>query len=61
VRHAGDAETARLLDYADALFELSEGRFDITSGVLRRVWRFDGSANVPAPAPDRHPSVSCRR
>jgi len=45
-----DAETARLLDYAAELFTLSEGRFDITSGVLRRVWTFDGSANVPDPA-----------
>jgi thiamine biosynthesis lipoprotein len=44
-----DAETERLLDYADALYELSDGRFDITCGVLRRVWRFDGGADVPAP------------
>lgn len=42
-----DAETALLLDYADRCFQLSEGRFDITSGVLREVWRFDGSDNVP--------------
>jgi thiamine biosynthesis lipoprotein len=45
-----DVETARLLSYAETLFELSEGRFDITSGVLRRAWRFDGSDRVPAPA-----------
>ena len=44
-----DVETARLLGYAETLFELSEGRFDITSGVLRRAWRFDGSDRVPAP------------
>lgn len=42
-----DDETARLLDFADQLFELSEGRFDITSGALRRVWTFDGSDRVP--------------
>jgi thiamine biosynthesis lipoprotein len=42
-----DEETAGLLDYADRLFELSDGRFDITSGVLRKVWRFDGSDRVP--------------
>jgi len=42
-----DEETAKLLNYTDTLFELSEGRFDITSGVLRRAWRFDGSDNVP--------------
>jgi thiamine biosynthesis lipoprotein len=43
-----DVETARLLGYAETLFELSEGRFDITSGALRRAWRFDGSDRVPA-------------
>jgi thiamine biosynthesis lipoprotein len=46
---AVDVETARLIDYAETLFELSEGRFDITSGVLRRAWRFDGGDGVPAP------------
>jgi thiamine biosynthesis lipoprotein len=35
-----DAETAALLQYADRCHALSEGRFDITSGVLRRVWDF---------------------
>jgi thiamine biosynthesis lipoprotein len=44
-----DEETARLLDYAAELFVLSEGRFDITSGVLRRAWSFDGGEAVPAP------------
>ncbi len=43
-----DEETARLLDYAAQLFELSEGKFDVTSGVLRRAWRFDGSDRVPS-------------
>jgi thiamine biosynthesis lipoprotein len=43
-----DDETARLLDYAARLYELSDGKFDVTSGVLRRVWRFDGSDRVPA-------------
>ena len=42
-----DAETARLLDFAAELFELSDGRFDVTSGVLRQVWTFDGSDRVP--------------
>lgn len=36
-----DRETGQLLDFADALFHSSAGRFDITSGVLRRAWRFD--------------------
>ena len=44
---AVDAETALLIDYAAACHALSEGLFDITSGVLRRVWRFDGSDRVP--------------
>jgi thiamine biosynthesis lipoprotein len=43
-----DEETVRLLDYADQCFRLSEGLFDITSGVLRRIWRFDGSDRLPS-------------
>ncbi len=35
-----DEETAALLDYADQCFRLSGGRFDVTSGVLRRAWDF---------------------
>lgn len=42
-----DEETANLLDFAATLTHLSEGRFDITSGVLRRVWTFDGGDRVP--------------
>lgn len=45
-----DDETARLLDYADELHALSGGRFDVTSGVLRKVWHFDGSDRVPSRA-----------
>jgi len=30
-----DAETAQLLDYAEQCHRLSDGKFDITSGVLR--------------------------
>ncbi len=36
-----DAETAALLDYADACHRESGGLFDISSGILRRAWRFD--------------------
>lgn len=43
-----DDETANLLDYAEQCYQLSEGRFDITSGLLRQVWQFDGSANLPS-------------
>ena len=35
-----DAETAGLLDYAATCYQQSEGLFDITSGVLRQIWRF---------------------
>ena len=42
-----DEETARLLDFAATLHDLSEGLFDATSGVLRAVWTFDGSDQVP--------------
>ena len=42
-----DEETANLLDFAGTLHELSDGRFDVTSGVLREVWRFDGSDRIP--------------
>lgn len=45
-----DQETAQLLDFANVLFSLSDGLFDITSGVLRRVWTFDGSDRVPGVA-----------
>jgi len=43
-----DDETARLIEFAGKLFALSDGRFDVTSGVLRRVWTFDGSDRVPS-------------
>lgn len=42
-----DAETAQLLDFARQCYEMSEGLFDITSGVLRKAWVFDGSDNIP--------------
>ncbi|HEU4428502.1 MAG TPA: FAD:protein FMN transferase [Myxococcota bacterium] len=44
-----DDETARLLDYAATAWRESEGRFDITSGILRRVWSFK-TGRVPARA-----------
>lgn len=44
-----DEETALLLDYAAQAWQVSGGLFDITSGVLRRVWRF---AEGRAPAPE---------
>jgi FAD:protein FMN transferase len=35
-----DAETAALLRFGDRCHRLSDGRFDLTSGVLRRAWNF---------------------
>lgn len=45
-----DAETERLIDYAAQCYELSEGLFDITCGILRQAWQFDGSGQLPDPA-----------
>ncbi len=36
-----DEETVYLLNYADTLYVQSDGLFDITSGVLRRIWNFE--------------------
>lgn len=41
-----DEETAGLLQYADQCYRLSDGLFDITSGVLRKAWTFDGREAV---------------
>ena len=45
-----DTETAQLLDFAQSLYDMSAAAFDITSGVLRRAWTFDGSDNIPSKA-----------
>jgi thiamine biosynthesis lipoprotein len=45
-----DDETALLLDFAADCHTLSDGLFDVTSGVLRAAWRFDGSDRLPDPA-----------
>ncbi len=44
-----DAETASLLDYADLAWQQSDGLFDISSGVLRRVWNLR-TGRIPTPA-----------
>lgn len=36
-----DSETAELLDYAATCHAESDGLFDVSSGLLRTVWRFD--------------------
>lgn len=35
-----DDETIKLLNFADAMYQSSDGLFDITSGVFRKVWDF---------------------
>ena len=35
-----DAETAALLQYANTLWQQSNGLFDLTAGILRRAWNF---------------------
>ncbi|MCG7929637.1 MAG: FAD:protein FMN transferase [Candidatus Thiodiazotropha lotti] len=44
-----DEEVAQLLDFARFCWQLSDGLFDITSGVLRRIWCFDGGNQLPSP------------
>lgn len=43
-----DDETSALLDYAQTCYQLSDGLFDITSGILRRAWNFQ-TAELPHP------------
>lgn len=43
-----DHETYGLLEFARQCYQMSEGQFDITSGVLRKVWTFDGSDKLPS-------------
>jgi len=40
-RRRVDEETARLIEYGAVLWRMSEGRFDLTSGLLRHAWNFD--------------------
>jgi FAD:protein FMN transferase len=44
-----DADTAAALELAAEAWRLSGGRFDITSGVLRRAWSFAPGARAPEP------------
>jgi len=42
-----DEEMARMLDFSNTCHEMSDGLFDVTSGILRTVWDFNGSDNIP--------------
>ncbi|KXI30574.1 FAD:protein FMN transferase [Paraglaciecola hydrolytica] len=43
-----DDETYRLLSFAQTCYELSDGMFDLSSGILRQAWLFDGSERIPS-------------
>ena len=45
-----DDETASLLNFAVQCHELSGGSFDVSSGILRKVWRFEPGAPLPTQA-----------
>lgn len=47
-----DDETYHLLNYAEELFQQSEGLFDITSGALRKIWDFR-RGHTPSSLPSR--------
>lgn len=42
-----DPETFHLLQLSDILWQESEGKFDISSGVLRKIWSFDQQQQIP--------------
>ncbi len=42
-----DQETFNLLEYAKNLYQLSDGEFDITSGILRKIWIFSPNSKPP--------------
>lgn len=57
-RRRVDEETARLIEYGAALWRMSAGRFDLTSGVLRQAWNFDEGPVRADPA--RIPALMAR-
>lgn len=42
-----DDETLHLVHYATKCYEISDGMFDITSGLLRKAWKFEGKEVSP--------------
>ncbi|MFK7994012.1 MAG: FAD:protein FMN transferase [Granulosicoccus sp.] len=43
-----DEEMARMLEFSNTCHQMSDGLFDVTSGVLRKVWDFNGSDRIPS-------------
>lgn len=57
-----DEETSGLLNCAATCYRESDGLFDITSGILRRAWRFDrGELPDKAQVQDLLDKVGCHR
>ncbi|PHS13585.1 MAG: thiamine biosynthesis protein ApbE [Kangiella sp.] len=42
-----DLETFQLLNYSNEVYNLSDGLFDITSGILGKLWNFKNQSTVP--------------
>lgn len=42
-----DSESQSLMDFAAQCYELSDGLFDVTSGVLRKIWNFKAMTALP--------------
>jgi len=42
-----DAETYHLLQLSDVLWQESQGMFDISSGIFRKIWSFDQQQQIP--------------
>lgn len=45
-----DDETVKLIDLADLCFQLSDGLFDISSGILGKLWHFKQQIMLPSDA-----------
>ena len=43
-----DPETQALLDFAHTAYDMSEGLFDVSSGILRRIWNFKNLESLPS-------------
>ncbi len=41
-----DEETQHLFQYAQDLYQMSDGLFDITSGILRKIWNFKNTESL---------------
>lgn len=54
-----DEETSSLIDFAFQCYKMSDGFFDITSGVLRQIWKFKKSEHVVDKFPQNHEIKAC--